>query len=84
MEVKETISEVIAKIELKRFGYLCRRNDTRIPEILYEWERERRRCREQPMFCKPSIHQIIRNLDIRTEDAQDRDRWRTIISGRKN
>ena len=39
-----------------------------IDEITMSWEQE--------------IRQIMRNLYTRTEDTQDRDRWRTIISGR--
>ena len=42
--------------------------------MVYEWELEGRRHRgQQPMSWKQGIHQIMRNLDITTEDAQDRD-----------
>ena len=65
-------------------GHLCRMNETRNPKIVYEWELEGRRPRGQPMSWEQNIHQAMRNLDITTEDAQYRDRLRTIISGKRN
>ena len=35
MEVKENITEVIEKRELKWFRHLCRKNVTRIPKMTY-------------------------------------------------
>ena len=35
------------------------------------------------MQCLGNIRHTMRNLDITTEEAQDGDRWRTIISGNR-
>ena len=37
----------------------------------------------QPMSCKENTHDTMRNLDITTADAQNRER-RTIIGGKRN
>ena len=50
-------------------------NDSRIPKIVYEWELEGKIHRGQLlMYWEQGTHPIMRNLDIRTRDAQDRDR----------
>ena len=51
-------------------GHLCRVNDSRIPKIIYECKLEERRRRGQPISWKLGIHQIVRNLDMTTDDAQ--------------
>ena len=56
-------------------------NDARIPKLIYEWELEGER---QPMSWKQVKYQIMKDLDITTEKPQDRDRWRTVISGMRN
>ena len=40
--------------------------------------------REVPLSWKQVYEKIMRNLDITTENAEDRYRWRTIIGGWKN
>ena len=44
----------------------------------------RRRRERQPMYCKWTVHQTMRNLDITTEDAQDRNRLGTVMNGKRN
>ena len=43
-----------------------------------------KRATETEMYWKPKIHQTMRDLYITTEDAPDRDRWRFIISEKRN
>ena len=38
----------------------------------------------QAMFWKQDIHQIMNSIDITTEDAHYKGRWRAIICGRRN
>ena len=40
--------------------------------------------RRQPMPWKQNKHQTMRSLDITTEDAKHKDRWRNIIRGKMN
>ena len=38
----------------------------------------RRHSGQQPVSLKQGIHQIMRNFDITTVEAQDKDLWRNI------
>ena len=79
MEMEEIITEIIEKRQL-----FCRMNDTCTQKMVYEWKVEgRRHGGWQPTSLKQGIHQIMKNLDITAADAKDRDRQKTIISGRR-
>ena len=71
--MKETVTDVTKKRQQKCFVHFCRMNNTRVPEMVYEWKKEGRGNKgQQAISWNPGIHKI-RNFDISIEDANDKD-----------
>ena len=82
---QEMVSKVIRKRRWKYVGHVCRREDTRIPKQVLNWDVDGKRKRGRPKetlkrtMMREAAQMGMQSMQAVMEAAQDRDSWRAKI-----